>query len=449
MTIIRHPKQRREQTMQASEVPFGVAFRNAHFAFGRHYTPLNHGSYGTVPVSVSRAHEALRAEAEAAPDPFIALEFHDRLAAQRVLAAKVLHCPDANELVFVPNATTGSDTVLKNLVWEEGDVVLCYDLIYESLALGLSWAEEARGVKVHVVEIQWPVSDDELVNAMVDAARKINAEPGKRVRLAVIDTIISMPGIRVPFERLVPALQAEGALVLVDGAHGIGHVDIDLSVLKPDFFVTNLHKWFFVPRGCAAFYVPRKHQPLIRTTLPTSHKFRPKKKLGAEAEDDEDAKAFAEMFDFTGTDDTTAWLCVQAAIDFRNQVCGGEPAIQAYCRRVAQDSAAAAAAVLGTDVMDAPGSRIRDCYFANVRLPLALGLGAGQVDPAHAHAVSDWFKETGVRESGMYFQTVLYRGLWYWRISGMVYVEVEDFRRGAEVLRGLCERVGRGEHVKG
>lgn len=299
MTIIRHPKKRRE-TMKSSEVPFGAAFRKAHFAFGRHYTPLNHGSYGTVPVSVRQAHEAIRAEADGAPDPFIALEFHDRLAEQRELAAKVVNCPDVNELVFVPNATTGSDTVLKNLVWEEGDVVLCYDLIYESLGLGLSWAEEARGVKVHVVNLQWPVSDDELINSMVDAARQINAEPGKRVRLAIIDTIISMPGIRVPFERLVPALQAEGALVLVDGAHGIGHVDIDLGALRPDFFVTNLHKWFFVPRGCAAFYVPRRHQPLIRTTLPTSHKFRPRKKLGAQAEDDEDAKAFAEMFDFTG-----------------------------------------------------------------------------------------------------------------------------------------------------
>lgn len=108
--------------------------------------------------------------------------------------------------------------------------------------------------------------------------------------------------------------------------------------------------------------------------------------------------------------------------------------------------------------MDTPGSCIRDCYFANVRLPLELGNGSGvdvsspgkkkEVDPAHADAVSDWFKETGVRESGVYFQTVLYRGVWYWRVSGMVYVGVEDFKRGAEVLKGLCERVCKGEHIK-
>lgn len=138
-----------------------------------------------------------------------------------------------------------------------------------------------------------------------------------------------------------------------------------------------------------------------------------------------------------------------AALDFRTNICGGEPATQAYSHKVAQESATAVAAILGTDIMDAPGSCIRDCAFANVRLPLEQGLGESQVDPAHAHVVSDWFKETGSRESGMYFQTVLYGGVWYWRVSGMVYVEVEDFRRGAEVLRGLCERVRRGEHVKG
>ncbi|KAI0161911.1 putative aminotransferase family protein [Hypoxylon sp. FL1284] len=448
MTVIHHPKEKTE-TLEASKVPFGAAFRKAHFAFDPHYTPLNHGSYGTVPVSVRRAHEAIRADADAAPDPFIALDFAGRLAEQRALAARALGCADVDELVFVPNATTGSDTVLKNMVWDDGDVVLCYDLVYDSLGRGVSWARDARGVDVHVVAVPWPASDDALVDTMVAAARRVNALPGKRVRLAVVDTIISMPGIRVPFERLVPALQAEGALVLVDGAHGIGHIDIDLGALEPDFFVTNLHKWFFVPRGCAAFYVPRKHQALIRTTLPTSHKYKPRKKLGSEADNDESAKTFVDMFDFTGTDDTTAWLCVQASLDFQNMVCGGQPAIQAYCHKVAQESAAVVAEIFGTDIMDTPGSCIRDCNFANIRLPLELGAdGPGQVDPAHAETVSDWFKETGIRESGMYFQTVLYDKKWYWRISGMIYVEVEDFRKGAEVLKGLCERVRKGEHVK-
>ncbi|KAI0892713.1 putative aminotransferase family protein [Annulohypoxylon nitens] len=448
MTIIYQSKNedKSKSTMSSTpQTPFGAAFRKQHFSFSPSYTPLNHGSYGAIPSPVRAVHATIRAEVDEAPDPFIALQIHDRILPHRALTAKLLNCKDVDELVFVTNATTGSDTVLKNLRWEKGDTVLCYELVYESLGHGLQWLQDERGVDVHVVRTEWPVADEDLIKKMVEAARAINNEPGRRVKLAIVDTIVSMPGVRVPFEKLVPALQAEGALVLVDGAHGIGQIDIDLSELNPDFFVTNLHKWFFVPRGCAAFYVPKKHQHLIRTTLPTGHKYRARSRLGQQGDDEE----FVEMFDFVGTDDMTPWLCVEAARDFRNNVCGGEIAIQQYCHLVAQQSAAVAAEILGTSIMDRPGSCLRDCAFANVRLPLELGTdGPGKIDPAYAHKISDWFKQTGYRENGTYFQTVFYRGVWWWRISGMIYVEVEDFRKGAEILKGLCERVRNGEHIK-
>ncbi len=130
------------------------------------------------------------------------------------------------------------------------------------------------------------------------------------------------------------------------------------------------------------------------------------------------------------------------ALRFRNEVCGGEASIQEYSKAVARRGGAVAAEVLGTDVMDSPGSCMRDCNFANVRLPLD--------DPAatpSADAVTAWLKATGVRESGIYFQTIIHRGHWYWRLSGTVYVEEADFRKGAEVLKALCERIRKGEHA--
>ncbi|KAI1496974.1 putative aminotransferase family protein [Biscogniauxia marginata] len=457
-------------------VPFGAPMRHAHFAFSPDYTPLNHGSYGAHPVSVRAAHLALGAEAESAPDPFIALGFTARLARSRALAAAALRCAADDELVFVPNATTGIDTVLRGLEWEDGDVALTYEVAYEAVANGVARAVEAsRGAAAaHTVRVAWPVSDDDLVAACVGAARAINNSDGgssRRVRLAIVDTVVSLPGARVPFERLVPALQAEGALVLVDGAHGIGHIDIDLAALRPDFFVSNLHKWLFVPRACAALVVPRRNRHLVRSSLPTSFGFRPRGAEG-EGEGEEKEGAFAEMFDFLGTANTTNYLCVQAALDFRNQVCGGEEAIRAYSHSVAQRGAAVAAEILGTEIMDIEGSCMRQCNFANVRLPLELdeantsaatpraasttpGEGQGKkdasrkVDPKHAGKVSLWLKVTGVKESGMYFQTCFYRGVWWWRLSGMIYLEVDDFRRGAEVLKALCERVRDGEHVTG
>ncbi|KAI8944510.1 aminotransferase family protein-like protein [Xylaria longipes] len=424
-------------------VPFGRAMRHAHFAFSPDYTPLNHGSYGTYPVSVRGAHAALQSEAEAAPDRFIVLDWAARLREARAAAAQLLSCA-TDDLVFVPNATTGIDTVFKNLKFRPGDVVLVYEIVYEAVHAGLQWLEETFGIRIEVVPLWIPLSDDEVVDTMVSAARRVNASGSKRVRLAIVDTVVSMPGFRVPFERLVPALKAEGALVLVDGAHGIGHVDIDVARLDPDFLVTNLHKWLFVPRGAAALYVKRCHQDLVRTSLPTTVRFR---KRG----DDANPNAFVELFDFTGTIDMTNYLTVKDALAFRNQVCGGEEVINSYCRRLARESGALAASLFGTEVMDAAGSCMRECNFANVRLPLEVSESgaAGTIHPRDARRVCMWFKAAGVRESGMYFQACFYRGVFWWRLSAMVYLELDDFRMGAEVLLGLCERAKKGGFREG
>ncbi|KAI5926198.1 putative aminotransferase family protein [Camillea tinctor] len=439
--------------------PFGAPMRRAHFSFSPSYTPLNHGSYGATPLPVQRALATLRAEADAAPDPFIALNLTARLRRARDLVKHALRCAPDDALALVANATTATDTVLRALPWEPGDVVLCYEGLYGAVERGLAWVRERTAVEVRTVRVHWPASDDDVVRACVAAARDENARPGRRVRLAVVDTVVSLPGVRVPFERLVPALRAEGALVLVDGAHGVGHLPLDVAALRPDFFVTNLHKWFFVPRGCAALVVPSRNLHLVRTSLPTSFGYR--EPAQREGEGEKRGERWQEMFEFLGTTDMANYLCVQAAADFRNTICGGEDAIRSYCHSVAQEGGAAAAQILGTEIMDCEGSCLRQCNFANVRLPLALADDNDtssssptttantekKLDPQHAAKVTPWLKVAGVKESGMYFQTVLYRGAWWWRLSGMIYVEVDDFRRGAEVLKKLCERIRDGEHV--
>lgn len=95
------------------------------------------------------------------------------------------------------------------------------------------------GVKIQAT---FPIGDDELVGRFRETIKR-EQDGGARVRVAVFDTIVSMPGVRVPFERLVGVCKELGVLSLVDAAHGVGHIPLDLGKLDADFFVSNCHKY--------------------------------------------------------------------------------------------------------------------------------------------------------------------------------------------------------------
>lgn len=101
---------------------------------------------------VRGAHAALQSEAEAAPDRFIVLEWPSRLREARAATARLLNC-ETDDLVFVPNATTGIDTVLKNLKFRPGDVVLVYEVVYEAVRGGLAWLEETFGIRGALISV--------------------------------------------------------------------------------------------------------------------------------------------------------------------------------------------------------------------------------------------------------------------------------------------------------
>ena len=52
-----------------------------------------------------------------------------------------------------------------------------------------------------------------------------------------------------------------GVEVMVDGAHAIGHIDVDIAELNCDYYGSSLHKWLNAPLGVGLLYVASKKHP--------------------------------------------------------------------------------------------------------------------------------------------------------------------------------------------
>jgi hercynylcysteine S-oxide lyase len=74
------------------------------------------GSFGSFPRVVREKQQQYQRACELRPDPFIRYEHPKLLDESRAALAKVLNAP-LSTMVYVPNATTGVNTVIRNIVW--------------------------------------------------------------------------------------------------------------------------------------------------------------------------------------------------------------------------------------------------------------------------------------------------------------------------------------------
>ena len=220
-------------------VAFGKPMRD-HFLLAKDYLPLNHGSFGTYPKSIRDDLHKWQDLSEAKPDTFLRYDYPKALDSAREAMASFLDVP-AHEVVFLQNTTTGINTVLRSLVFEQGDVILHFSTLYGACEKTMEYICETTPAESASVMLEYPVGDDEVVVKFAEALEKLNAD-GKKVRVAIFDTISALPGVVVPWEKLVETCREHGVLSLVDGAHGVGHIELNLGRAQPDFFASNCHK---------------------------------------------------------------------------------------------------------------------------------------------------------------------------------------------------------------
>lgn len=263
---------------------------------------LNHGSFGACPKPVFEEYQRWQLELERQPVEFLGRRLNELLEAARAPLARFVNCaPD--ELVYVPNATTGLNIVARSLGLEAGDEILTTDHEYGALDRTWRFLCEKNGAIYKPVRIPLPVTTAE------DFVERIWREVNSHTRVIFFSHFTSPTALIFPVQEICRRAREAGILTVIDGAHTLGQIPLDLDSLGADVYSANAHKWLCAPKGSAFLYVRRTLQGLVEP-LVVSWGWRPEKPM---------ASKFVQEQEWQGTRDFAAYLAVPAAINFMKQ----------------------------------------------------------------------------------------------------------------------------------
>ena len=265
---------------------------------------LNHGSFGATPLAVLAHQATFRELMESEPVAFWVCKAEPLLDAARAEMAAFVGC-EADDFAFVTNATTGVNTVLRSLVWQSGDEVVTSAHEYNACNNVLRYLEERCGIKPVLAEVPFPVEagggagvgEEAVVAAIVS---KMTA----RTRLVMVSHVTSPSGMIMPVKRIAAECAKQGVDLLVDGAHAPGFVDLDVESIGCAYYTGNFHKWVCAPKGSGFLYVRKDRQALVEP-LVISHG----RNLVRQ-----DRSRFRLQFDYTGTQDISAYMATPHAL---------------------------------------------------------------------------------------------------------------------------------------
>lgn len=367
---------------------------------------LNHGAFGTVPIAVQRAQQRLRDELEGNPMRFFARGLADRIAHARRHLATFLGA-DPQGTALIANATTGAAIVLQSLRLGPGDEVLRTDHGYGAVAASVQRECQRTGATARTVPIPLTATDEEIVQLIRAALR-----PGQ-TRLLIVDQVASPTARCFPTAAIVAAARECEVPVLVDAAHAPGMLSLPVDAIGADFWVGNLHKWAYAPRGTAALVVAPEWRARIEPLAVSWHQ--------------EDG--FPMRVEWQGTQDYTAWLSAPVGVYVLRtlgvlRVRRHNAALAAYGQRVVGQA-------LGLAPAELPDPGGPDVAMRLIPLPPGVATTLDE-----ATALRDRISDRLATEVSL----SAWNGRGWLRLCGQVYNRPDEYDRLAEGLPALLAR---------
>ncbi len=275
--ILREIRERtaiRTPVVRASD--FGNKLKGGNlFHIDKNWTFINHGAFGGALVPLQDEANAWSVLCEQQPLKFFDRHLLPMVAHSLRSLSELLRCP-AEELMPLPNVTSGLNAVLSSVPISPGDEVVCLSLTYGSTKKMLKQVCAAKKGVYREVHIPLPVqSEEDIINR---TAKLLNG----KTKLVVIDQITSNTAVCLPLAKLSKLIrdQSSNAVILVDAAHSIFAQDISIYPQSnskeglfikdvADFWISNCHKWLSTSKGAAVMWISPEVRHIVRPAIIT------------------------------------------------------------------------------------------------------------------------------------------------------------------------------------
>ncbi len=269
---------------------------------------LNHGSFGACPAQVLEKCQWWQREMERNPVEFLGRRSAQLLAQSRALLAQHIGAKPEH-LVYVPNATSGVNTVARSLPLRAGDEILSTNHEYGACDNTWRFVCQHTGARYVPVEIPLPFQAQEFTDRIWAAVTPLT-------RVIFLSHITSTTALILPLAQLCERARAAGILTLIDGAHAPGHIPLNLDALGADFYTGNCHKWLGAPKGAAFLHArPEHHHLLDASVVSWGYSSVIAGRTGFDAY--LGTTVLERRLQWQGTRDLSAFLSVPAAIEFQ------------------------------------------------------------------------------------------------------------------------------------
>ena len=228
-----------------------TALRNM-FPLTRKYIQLSTFLLASHPKPVSDAIEKHRRAFDENPADY--WHEHFQTIDKDISTTAALYMGGKVENIALTDSTTmGLGLVYSGLKLQSGDEVLQTVHDHYSTDMSLEYRANRTGAKVNRIALY-----DDPANVSVDEViKRMEAGITSNTRVFAATWVHSSTGVKLPIRAMADSINKlnqtrkanQQILFCVDGVHGFGIENQDISELGCDFFIAGTHKWIFGPRG--------------------------------------------------------------------------------------------------------------------------------------------------------------------------------------------------------